>query len=351
LPPFWVCADLTAPPNHTVVTGPLNVSGKQSFQGGILLVPADPAAESPSYKEINEYVATIRGAGTQSFERSFKSIFGQSISGPIANEEAQGILDAIRSVQPVKSKTLSYTMTGVDGYDTVWTLAKVEYSHTHYDIYHITKIDPTQEEELVGYINVEVPTALDMENQTYPLSSEPTKAATEVPNAGTAGEFNGTVMSPGGWLPLPDDGLGPIIGYGHVDVYDYETDDLVACTNVRPGETVSVMLNPGDYDVEAEVTIFGLSFWVDAGHPASNLPFELQVTLFVNNLVYGIIGGLIIAAAVIALGLAALTRKLLRKRNDDSSSEPPALQLEDEDKKPPPDSVLPDLGPIHPPPA
>lgn len=344
-------ADLPSAPDHTAIIGPFNVSGKQSFQGGILLVPADPAAENPSFQNVNEYILTIEGAGEQTKQWTFKSIFGQSISGPIAKEEANGILQAIETVRPPKSYSISATMTGQEGYITVWTLAKVVYDHNHYAIYHITQTNPTQTQELIGYINVEVPIRVDLTNTTTPIIDASFPTPTQVQNGPLTNDLNGTLLPPQGWLPLPDDGLGPFIGYGHIDVYDYWDDELWMCTDVRPGETVQMWLPEGDYDVEAEVSVFGIPFEVNGGHPSSDYPFKLEVTLIVGTLVYGIIGGFILLAVAIAAIVGALLwRRHKKNRKNDDSVEPPKLDFSDEEK-PPPKSVLDDIGPVHSPPA
>jgi hypothetical protein len=356
LVPAFVSADLPPPPDHKTFTGPLNVAGKQAFQGGILLVPADPAAETPSYKDVNEYVLTIEGAGQQTKQWNFRSNFGQSISGPIAKEESQGILDAIDIVRPPKSVTITKTMTGETGFVTVWTLSQVVYQHKHYAIYHITKTDPSQEQELVGYISVEIPIDANLTSTKTPIIDTATPTPTEVQNGQTTtGDFNGTVMPPDSWINLPDDGIPPFIDYGNIDIYDDYSGELISCTDVRPGETVSEMLLPGYYHVEAEVSVFGFPIWIDGGNADSNTPFILQVTLIVNTLVYGIIGGFIALVALIAALVGGLLYRRHKKKNQlkdgELSSEPPKLDLEDEDKKPPPESVIPDLGPVHSPPA
>jgi hypothetical protein len=348
-------ADLPTPPPTTVTkTGPLDVQGKQAFTGGVLLVPADPPA-SPhiTYQETDAVVAVIYGEGSSTVQpKSWKilSKVGESIFGSITSEQAQGLGEAISAVRPPKSVALPEepkVLTGDAGYVTTWTLTKIGYQHKHFELYKISKTDPAQEEELIGYINVETPSVLVIEPSyvTLPPTETPTPTVVSYANPDALGNF--TVAD--SWVPqLPDNGLKPLVDYGTVYVYDDIDDDLAAETTVRPGETVGVLLPPGAYSVEADVAVFGIHFTIDGGTVESDRnPLLLEISMIVGNLVWGIlilIGAL--AAVIVAAIVWGLHRRLRAPKSGMSTCDPPLIDVEDAKPPDPKDSVLNDLGKI-----
>jgi hypothetical protein len=291
------------PAPNTTVNGPLKGTPPvSSFTGGVLL---QEDQNSHPVEPHNDFLAKFECvAGSQIVSKTIPSQFGQSIQGPISNDQTQGIIEAIKSVRPEKAVTLSTTVSGAADVVTTWTLTGIKFHETSYNVYVITQASPAIE-RLVGYIVKWVPEALITNSTTTPCPN-PAPIGTVVIGDGwdhTTGPAPPETPSPGffDFFTLPDDSWFGIITYGKVNVYSGGA--LVGGTDVRPGEKVMFELPAGSYSVSGDIGIFGVHFTIPGGSFSSG-PADfviLSVTLSVEEFVYGIIVVMIVVVILVVV--------------------------------------------------
>jgi hypothetical protein len=267
----------------------------QSFPGGVLLVKDGSSSQVASTKEFVAEFA-CRG-GSRTVTKQAKTEIGESLSGPISNDQTAGIVAAIDSVRPSKTVSLSTEVIGGGYWDIIYTLTGIIYNVTTYSVWTTTQPSPTAEQR-VGYIVVGVPVQLQIVNAK--------------PDSGGAictsswNKFGaGFTPDPLAWLyqPLiPDDGVAPIITYGTVRVLS--GGDVAGAASIRPGENATFLLPPGTYSAVADVVLFGIPFGVSSGtysSPQGAVAAQFTVSLTSAEYIwYGLeILGVIILIAVI----------------------------------------------------
>lgn len=304
LSPAVLAFSLPNPPApNTTVNGPIgNPPPIGSFTGSVLL---QKDQESHPVEAHNDFLAKFECVGgSQIVSKSIKSQFGESIQGPLTNDQTQGIIDAVKSVRPAPSVTLSTTITGDPAKITTWTLTGIKFHETDYNVYVITQASPAVE-RLVGYIVTWEPEALMTNSTAVPCPAPAPVGTVEIGDgwSHTTGPTPPENPSRSFWdiFTLPDDSFLGIFQYGKV--YVYSGGSLVAGTDVRPGENVSLELPPGSYDVSSDVGIFGFHFSISGGHFSSEFPVILYVTLSVTEVVYAIVFVFVVIIIIVVVYL------------------------------------------------
>jgi hypothetical protein len=256
--------DRSAPGNNA--NGPLPSSNKQSFPPDILLVNDGTVNDK---RPMNQFVANFYCTdGTKTITKLYKTEIGESVSGPLTNDQTLGIIAAIKSVRPPPTLNLTVAVSGDPSKNTTYTLTGINYAVTTYSIWVITQPGPPAQEQRVGYIVKAVPMQPPIVNVT--ASDCPVNHSTPIVQYGA-----GFKEDPNAWLyqPIihvlspPDDGVWPFFQYGVVKVYSGGA--VYAVSSIRPGENATFLLPPGTYSASADVVLFGIPFSISSGSVTS----------------------------------------------------------------------------------
>jgi hypothetical protein len=254
--------DRSAPANNQ--TGPLPPPNARSFTGGVLLVKDSSSNQNAS---TNEFAAEFFcQGGTYDIKKQYKTEIGESISGPISNDQTAGIIQAISAVGPPKTVTLTARVGGVAFgiSDIIFTLTGVTYNVTSYSIWVITQSSPAVEQR-VGYFVTRVPVQLQIDR------NQPQLPADCIARYGFTKIGVGFAPDALAWLyqPFvtttapPDVGVAPIMTYGPVRVFSGS--NVAGTARIRAGENATFLLPPGIYSAVADVALFGIPFGVSSG--------------------------------------------------------------------------------------
>jgi hypothetical protein len=293
--------DRSAPDNN--MNGPIKSPTKQSFPPNILLVTDSVVKDN---RPMNQFVANFYcTGGTKTITKQYKTEMGESISGPLTNDQTQGIIAAINSVRPKKTVNITVAVSGDPNKNTTYTLTGVTYVTTTYSIWVITNPGPPAQEQRVGYIVTAVP----QQPPTVSVAATPCPVNHSTP---TIQYGEGFTSDPNAWLyqPIiqilapPDDGEWPFFQYGVVKVYS--GGGIYAVSHIRPGENATFLLPPGSYSVSADVVLLGIPFSISGGSftsPPGAIAILLNVSLTTEEQIwYGLEG----AAAIILLAVVWL---------------------------------------------
>jgi hypothetical protein len=233
-------------------------------------------------RPMNQFVANFYCTdGTKTISKQYKTEIGESISGPLSNDQTLGIIDAIKSVRPPPTVNLSVSVSGDPTKNTTYTLTGVNWAITTYSIWVITQAGPPAQEQRVGYIVKAVPVQPPIVNVT----AGPCPVNHSTPNVQYGEGFH---SDPNAWLyqPFiqvlspPNDGVWPFFQYGVVKVYSGGA--IAAVSSIRPGENATFLLPPGTYSASADVVLFGIPFSISSGSvtsPPGATAIILTVTL------------------------------------------------------------------------
>lgn len=310
-----------ADPANTV-NGPLTGKVNGPYTGGVLVkpeAPADVAVPVMPPEFVAEFTCT---AGTKTVTKTLPISVGMSLSGPLSNAQTSGIIDAFNDVKPKdKTVTLSATVSGDPAFIITYTLTGITYTRTIYDVYVITQAVPAME-RLAGYIVVDKPKSLTIENTKVPCPTPPSPPLVIIGDGFKLVDQGKSAIDSFFDIfinILPDDGIAPFFDYGKV--YIYSGGQIYGGTDVRPGETVSFEVPPGAYTVSADVGVFGFHFSVPGQSiPAPTDPnvvaMVINVTLSVEVIIYIII---IVIVIVILLILYFILRRIFGWGRGDST--------------------------------
>jgi hypothetical protein len=290
--------DRSAPTNNQ--NGPLQSTNMQSFAGGVSLVKDGSSDQNVS---TNEFIASFFCAtGSFNLAKQYRSEIGESISGPISNDQASGIAEAMKSVGPPTTVSLPMTLSGSYGGNLTYFLTGITYNVTTYSVWTTTQQSPA--EQRVGHIVVSVPTQPQVGRTFEDL------AGAFCPAIGKVGLGAGFGSDPWAWLsrPLaqistpPDNGVAPIITYGTMRVLS--SAGVAGVARIRAGENATFLLPPGTYSAVADVVLFGIPFSVGSGtYSSSGGATDAQFTVSltgVENIWYALeVSAVIILVAVI----------------------------------------------------
>ena len=151
----------------------------------------------------------------------YPSDWGLSLSGPITDEQTDGILEAIRALRPPKKALLlqeGFTYQSRKGWKRVWMATGVVYTHIHYRILLVRQAVPAQN-ELIGYISVEIPRkfVVRMDEQPHPVAESPKEEVFSYPKSPlekVLEKLRRLIPKP------PDEGFWRLFKYGEVKVYE-----------------------------------------------------------------------------------------------------------------------------------
>ena len=304
--------DRSAPANNQ--NGPLQSPDKQSFAGGVLLVKDGSSNQTTS---MNKFVARFRcTAGSYTITKQYETEIGESISGPISNDQAVGITQAMNSVRPTKTIGLSMSVRGTSvGFGEItYSLAGITYNVTTYSVWTVTQPSPAAEQR-VGYIVVSVPVQLQTKQASPDLSPDCSNFTYALPSR----EFGAGFAPPDSlaWLyrpaipttTPPDGGFAPIITYGNLRVLSGA--GVAGAANIRPGENATFLLPPGTYSAVDDVVLFGIPFAVGSGtysSPPNAAAAQFAVSL--ENAMYVWYGLEALAAVILVAVIWVVGRKL-----------------------------------------
>jgi hypothetical protein len=291
--------DRSAPANN--LSGPL--PNAQSFTGGVLLVKDGSADQNVSgYEFVAEFFCYDHN--TTSVSKQFRTGIGESVSGPLSTTQASGVVDAVNSVKPPKTVSLSVGVGELDvGGNLTYVINGMVYNVTTYSVWLTTQQSPAAEQR-VGYIVVSVPAQPHVTRLTQDLAGSSCNTYALAKYGAGFGS-----LSPLAWFsnPLgpfstpPEGGLAPIFTYGTVKVLS--SAGVAGAASIRPGENTTFTLPPGTYSAVADVTLFGIPFGVGSGtysSPAGATAAQFTVSL---TSVYGIWYGLEILAVIILVAV------------------------------------------------
>lgn len=239
--------------------------------------------------------------------KQYRSEIAESISGPISNDQASGIVDAIDSVRPPATVSLPMTLAGSYGGNLTWELTGITYKVTTYSVWVTTQPSPSAEQR-VGYIVVSVPTKLQLGRTFQDLAGAFCPAIGDVKLGAGFGSASGSASGSGrGPLAPPDGGFAPILTYGRVRVLSGGS--VSAAADVRPGENATFLLPPGAYSAVADVVLFGIPFSVGSGtysspQGATMAQFTVSLPSSVEDLWYGLEAAAVIVLVAVILIIA-----------------------------------------------
>ena len=298
VPVFAVITDMPDPPTRPNTVGA--VSGTGNTYGGGILVIAEPQANvvADRNKELGRIEQTNEKKTAKVEE---KSDWGLSMTGPVTNDEMQGILAAIKDLRPDRKVTLTYEMQGKDDERRLWTQTGCEYEVVHHKIYVVRQAVPAQN-ELVGIMVVETPVEVKAKMDSEPCPDP--KPVVVIPQTG-----GGILDAIGGffhWLlvDLPND-LGLYV-FGTVKVYSAGA--IAGVMHLRSGESKTIKLPPGSYTARAEVRIIGIPLEFDVGRASADVPIIL--TVFLDTVEYGAIILVIIIIIVVIVVLYMILKRV-----------------------------------------
>lgn len=315
-----ILADLPNPPPRGQMEGPPPVRDVRSFKGSILTV-AEPQPDivDPLAEEVIGIISCNNGQGVLP-PRNYRARWSLSMTGPITDEQTAGIQEATKALRPAQvNVALTYTMQGRAGWERVWTLTGVVYTHIHYRVLVVRQAVPAQN-ELIGYINVEIPSEYQvrMDEKQHAVAVTP---RIEVPLPPSESLWQRL------WKLIPkptDEGLGWFFKYGEIKVHRGVS--IAAAGVLRPGETTTFMLPPGNYEAKAAFKIFGIPFNMTAASISSEVPVLLLVTLEVIEVLWYIliILGVVCAGLLVWRGLEALFGAGKRRRREPPQDSTPS---------------------------
>ena len=292
--------DKSAPANNQ--NGPL--PNGQSFTGGVILVKDGSTDQNVSANEFVAEFFCINHPPTLS--KQFETGIGESISGPLSAAQTSGVIDAVNSVKPPNTVSLTISVGGLDlGGNLTYVMNGMTYNVTTYSVWITTQQSPAAEQR-AGYIVVSIPERPNVTRlfQDLPGSSCDTYAV------GKTGAGFGSFSPLSGLNPLdpfqklPEGGVAPIFTYGTVKVLSGA--GIAGAAYIRPGENATFLLPPGTYSAVADVTLFGIPFSVGSGthsSPGGSAPAQFTVSLAsLNDIWYGLeISAVVILVAVILI--------------------------------------------------
>ncbi len=301
VPVLGLITDMPDPPTRPNTVGP--VSGVGNTYGGGVLVIAEPQANVVEGR--NKVLGRIEQTNEKKTAKvEEKSDWGLSMTGPVSNDEMQGILAAIKDLRPPRKVTLEYEMQGKDDERRLWTQTGCVYEVVHYKIYIVRQAVPAQN-ELVGIMVVETPASIQakMDSEACP---DP-KPVVDVPQTG-----GGILDAIGGffhWLSvdLPND-LGLYV-FGTVKVYS--GGGIAGVMHLRSGESKTIKLPPGSYTAKAEVRIIGIPLEFDVGRVSADVPILLTVTL--STVEYGAIILVIVIIIIVIIVLYMILKRIFKR--------------------------------------
>jgi hypothetical protein len=244
--------------------------------------------------------------------KQFETGIGESVSGPLSAAQASGVTDALNSVKPPKTVSLSVGVGEVDvGGNLTYLMHAMIYNVTTYSVWIATQQSPPVQQR-VGYITVSVPVqpVVTRLSQDLAGSSCDTYALLKY-GAGfrsTSTEFYQSsnplpfANSPLSWIAAPPEGgFSPILSYGTVKVLSGAS--VEGAASIKPGENVTFVLPPGKYTAVADVALFGIPFAATLktySSPAGASTEQFAVSL--NNM-YGLWYGIELAILIIVVGV------------------------------------------------
>ncbi len=242
--------------------------------------------------------------------KQFETGIGESVSGSLSAAQASGITDALNSVKPPKTVSLSVNVGEVDaGGNLTYVMHAMIYNVTTYSVWIATQQSPPVEQR-VGYITVSVPVqpVVTRLSQDLAGSSCNTYALLKY-GAGfqsTSTEFYQSsnplpfANSPLSWIAAPPEGgFSPILSYGTVKVLSGAS--VEGAATIKPGENVTFVLPPGKYTAVADVALFGIPFAATLATYSSPVgASNEQFTVSLNNM-YGLWYGIELAILIIVV--------------------------------------------------
>ncbi|MBI4334194.1 MAG: hypothetical protein HY673_23265 [Chloroflexi bacterium] len=318
---------LPDPPPRGTIEGPPPPRDTTSHAGGILFVKD---SEQDWTEPQNQYLGEIHcNDNDLTYTRTVKNKTGLSIMGPISGEQTTGITDAIQSLRDPAQVVLTYVMDGRAGFKREWTLTGIKFHLTRYRILAVRQAVPAQN-ELIGYFDVSRPVSLEvtMTETPHPTPAVPGMTVPKAP-PGVKQSYTFT-MVPGGadikpeiparsffdiFLDMfqpPEKPIGSIFDYGRVTVHS--GGGLAGAGFVGLGETLTLRLPPGSYEVKASISVLGIPLNVDAGSASASVPIILSVTLAGVEVIWYIMVILagVCGLAIVLVGIRVLTGAVFR---------------------------------------
>lgn len=295
--------DKSAPGNNQ--NGPLQSADMRSFDGGVTLVMDGSASQNVT---ANLFLGLFFCAtDSADFSRSYQSLIGESMSGPLSASQASGVVEAMDSVAPPPAVNLPLSLSGVYGGSLNYTVSEVTYNVTTYSVWVASQQNPGGEQR-VGYIAVGV-----AEKPQIARTSEDLAGAF-CPPIGyikLGPEFGGNSLS---WLTKPfaqasappEGGAAPLLTYGTVKVTS--SAGLAGVARIKPGENATFLLPPGTYSAEDDVTLFGIPFTLGAGtysSPPGAATAQFAVSLAgAESVWYGLFASVVIVIIIVLVVIA-----------------------------------------------
>ncbi|MFQ6011920.1 MAG: hypothetical protein ACE5KG_07090, partial [Nitrososphaerales archaeon] len=274
--------------------------------GGILIVPETlPDKVDVRNKDLKTLVCT---KDTAKEEIKEKSNWGTSLSGPISASHMTGILQAQNSIRPDRAVKFPQVFDGDVKEIRTWKHTSTTYEHKHYKIYAVSQTVPAVN-DLIGYFHVETPTSVKVDLSSKPCPVKAPAPALFAPLNKFIRWLMGRLMDFGGIInqffvgALDQTGL---FRFGLVRVYSGTS--IAGATHLELGESSTMFLPEGSYNVKAEVSIVGQRTEWSVGKVNAEGPTKLTVSIVGVEYAYYAIGGL--TALGCAYGSWAFTRRV-----------------------------------------
>ncbi|HEV2390584.1 MAG TPA: hypothetical protein VGS04_07670 [Nitrososphaerales archaeon] len=284
-------AALPTPPDRSAPAN--NQSGQlpnaQSFPGGVYLVKDGSTSQNVSANEfVVEYLCIPH---PYTVSKQFETSIGESVSGPLSNSQASGVLDAANSVKPPRLVNLATIVGGLDlAGNLTYVMTGMTYNVTTYSVWVATHQSPAVETR-AGYIVVSVPErpqVIEFSQDLAGSSCSDYALSKSGPGWTSPAVKLGNPLGP--FQKLPEGGFAPIFTYGAIRVLS--SGGVAGAAAIRPGENVTFVLSPGSYSAVADVTLFGIPLSVGSGtysspRGAATAQFTVSLTSL-NDIWYGL---------------------------------------------------------------